>query len=153
MSSVKETPSLNENTDGSIHNQNENEQTTNTPFSSSFPRIFPNGTLAFPNNEMFNVNLLNDGFNAATCARRVFTRMMELRCWRCRDGALSSMEDGEVLLFERKAVYTNGRSINVTSGLGGCSGSEEYRFDVGRIVMKSRVQYLWKRTRAGKARV
>lgn len=48
--------------------KNENEQTTNTPFSFSFPRILPNGTLALPNNEMFKVNLLYDGFNTAAYA-------------------------------------------------------------------------------------
>jgi len=53
--------------------------------------------------------------------------MLEVRSGRCRlgvgsDGTLSSTEDGGVLLIEREAVYTGGRSVNNISGVGDCSG-------------------------------
>jgi hypothetical protein len=94
----------------------------NTPLSFSFPSTLPNGTLARPNNGILNVNRLDDGFSAVVCpSGGVFTCSNVYWCCAAggvvgSDGTLSSTDDGGVLLSEREAVYTGGRSV--ISGVG-----------------------------------
>jgi len=57
------------------------------------------------NNGILNVNVLDDGLNAICLKPRGLhrrKRMIELSCWRCSDGTLSSTEDGGALVFKRR---------------------------------------------------
>lgn len=94
----------------------------NILFSFSFSSILPNGTFGRPNNGILSVNLLDDGFSAVVCPSGGDFSV----CWYCAaggvvgsDGTLSSTDEGGVLLFEREAVYTGGRSV--ISGVGDVS--------------------------------
>ena len=116
---------LNESMNGSM--QNQKQKWTYLSPSPSPSQARPNGTFARPNSGILKVNLLlDDGFNlvVVVCPSGGFFRATNVTvCWGCRaggvvgsDGTLPYTEDGGVLLSEREAVYTGGRSI--ISGVG-----------------------------------
>jgi hypothetical protein len=101
----------------------------NTPFFFSFPSTLPNGTLARPNNEILNTNLLDDGFSAVICPRGGLFSGVRCSCAAGgavgSDGTFSSTKQGDgsvLLLDEREAVYMGGRSVSPISSMGDCAG-------------------------------